>query len=968
MKSMHKITKQSLSFIMIVMMIFSLSVLSNAASGEYLTIIADKDGTIGYNESFSQSFTLNYNSQVRIFFNGYKSSYHGTYGKHKVEIKNDSGEVVYTVSGNTSYSNKEYLTDELPGGNYTLYVYCDSTSTSSEFDFCLNLSYKVLEDVPVESIALDKSTLYLCPKDKATLNVKFTPAESNGKTATWKSSNTKVATVSTTGEVTAVAKGTATITATVGDKKATCKVTVFSTEGKTKRTLVSNQQGTIEEGEVKTHKFTLKAASLIEITLRPYSYGEYEFNIKDSNKKVVYSIQDKIGYTTEYLTIPVLPKGTYTLSLTTTSDEFDYNYDIAYTVLEDVAVESLAIDKSTLYICNNDKSTLKAKFTPVESDDKKVTWKSSNTKVATVSSSGEVTGVAKGTATITATAGGKSATCKVTVFSTDGRSYKTLVSTQKGTVYEGKYKTNKFTLSTYSRIKISFTDDSYGSYELNIKDSNGKVVYTVKSKCSYADKSHTVKALPKGTYTFNLTATDYDFDYDYKISYMVLGDVAVKSVALNNSTLNLCIGSKSTLKATITPADADYNKITWKSSNTKVATVSSSGVVTGVAKGTATITATSGGKSKTCKVNVFSTDGKVYKTLVSTQNGTVYEDNYKTHKFTLNAYSRIKISFTDNSYGDYIIKIKDSNGKVVYSVSDRVAYDDQSKTTPILPKGTYAFSITAGDRYSSLVDDFRYEYKISYMTVADVTLKKVKLSSTSVTLAKGKTTTLTATPDPSYVTKKTTWSSSNTKVATVSSSGKITAKALGTATITAKIGDKKATCSVKVGSASATVIKKRSTSLASYITNISGYKNATWSTSNSSIATVDKNGKVYGKSNGTCSVYCTVNKVKYTFNITVKPAVSASVYYIKDTDIYNEISLKLVNNTNLNITYITMNINQYDNRGYKLKSPYSSFEFNDTLNANSSCYTEEYWVNDATKKATVTVKKVWFSDGTTWTP
>ena len=336
--------------------------------------------------------------------------------------------------------------------------------------------------------------------------------------------------------------------------------------------------------------------------------------------------------------------------------------------------------------------------------------------------------------------------------------------------------------------------------------------------------------------------------------------------------------------------------------------------------------------------------------------------------FTLGAYARVKINFTgydsnyyEGTYGDYKIYIQDSNGKVVYTVTSETSYDDKSHTSPVLPKGKYSLFLCAIDY------KFDYIYKISYMTVADVTLNKVKLSNTSVTLAKGKTTTITATPDPSYVTKKTTWSSSNTKVATVNSSGKITAKALGTATITAKIGDKKATCSVKVGSASATVIKKRSTSLASYITNISGYKNATWSTSNSSIATVDKNGKVYGKSNGTCSVYCTINKVKYTFNITVKPAVKATPTYLYYNDYSTEVRIDFTNNTNLDITYITMTINQYDNRGYKLTSPQKSYAINDTLKAYSSGYSQ-HKVNINTRKATCTITKVWFSDGSTWTP
>ncbi len=77
-------------------------------------------------------------------------------------------------------------------------------------------------------------------------------------------------------------------------------------------------------------------------------------------------------------------------------------------------------------------------------------------------------------------------------------------------------------------------------------------------------------------------------------------------VSLNKTSANLVVGKKITLKATLTPAKAT-TKLTWSSSNKKVATVSASGTVTGVKKGTATITVrTANGKTATCKITVIS--------------------------------------------------------------------------------------------------------------------------------------------------------------------------------------------------------------------------------------------------------------------------------------------------------------------------------------------------------------------------
>ena len=87
----------------------------------------------------------------------------------------------------------------------------------------------------------------------------------------------------------------------------------------------------------------------------------------------------------------------------------------------------------------------------------------------------------------------------------------------------------------------------------------------------------------------------------------VTGDVIYKvtGVSLSPKTLSLNPGKGGTLTATITPSNATNQNVTWKSSDTKVATVDN-GLVTAVAEGTATITVTTadGGKTATCEVTV----------------------------------------------------------------------------------------------------------------------------------------------------------------------------------------------------------------------------------------------------------------------------------------------------------------------------------------------------------------------------
>lgn len=140
------------------------------------------------------------------------------------------------------------------------------------------------------------------------------------------------------------------------------------------------------------------------------------------------------------------------------------------------------------------------------------------------------------------------------------------------------------------------------SYILKISGTKGKITWTSsKKRVATVSSKGVVKAKKKGTATITAKYGKR------KLTCKVTVKQPVTSVKLNKNSASIAVGKSVTLKATVAPTAANNKAVTWKSSNTSVAIVSSNGVVTGRKSGTATITATAkdGSKKKaSCKVTV----------------------------------------------------------------------------------------------------------------------------------------------------------------------------------------------------------------------------------------------------------------------------------------------------------------------------------------------------------------------------
>jgi len=279
-----------------------------------------------------------------------------------------------------------------------------------------------------------------------------------------------------------------------------------------------------------------------------------------------------------------------------------------------VEVDGISISDTSITLYKGSYKTLTAVVTPTGAADPAVTWSSSDTSVATVSSTGKITAVGiptdedYGTATITAQTSNSSvyATCTVKVLPA--------VLVTSLTLNTSELSMN---VGDESTLTITGTPSTATNKTINWTSSNTDVA-TVTASTSTTAK---VIAAAKGTAVIKGEATDGSGKY---VSCVVtVSNIQILNIYLNTSSLDLSEGDTATVTATIYPTNATTQTLKWTSSNTSVATVDSKGnIVAGATKGYAIITAAAtDGSGKYAECVVLSKP-KVYVTGLTINYGT----------------------------------------------------------------------------------------------------------------------------------------------------------------------------------------------------------------------------------------------------------------------------------------------------------------------------------------------------------
>ncbi|MFH6991941.1 Ig-like domain-containing protein [Flavobacterium sp. FlaQc-48] len=294
-----------------------------------------------------------------------------------------------------------------------------------------------------------------------------------------------------------------------------------------------------------------------------------------------------------------------------------------------------------------------------------------------------------------------------------------------------------------------------------------------------------VSAVSAGTTTITVKTVDGN---KTATSAITVASIPVSSVSVSPTTASLYAGNTQQLSATIAPANATNKSVTWSSSNTVVATVNSSGLVTAVSAGTANITATTQDGNKTATATI---------TVNPNTNFTVYfykPSNWGTG-IKIYYWSALPTGVLADASWPGVNMTNAGNGWYSYT------FTNITSTNLIFNDGTSQSADLSRNKTGWYMNATWYDSNPG----TGVAVTSVSLSPTSASLSVGGTQQLTPTVLPSNATNKTvSYSSNNTAVATVNSSGLITAVANGNATITVTTvdGNKTSTCAVTVSTTS----------------------------------------------------------------------------------------------------------------------------------------------------------------------
>lgn len=621
----------------------------------------------------------------------------------------------------------------------------------------LSAQTKVTVINPLKAITITGTTHSIKKGQTTQLGLTYDPADTTDSVAaTWTSSNTSVATVSKTGLVTALKDGSTTIKATVGNVSSTYDIAVKEVK---LTEIKMEEKALIHEGDTK--------ALTVEYT--PADTTDDKTVAWSSSDSTVASV-DNNG------TVTAVKPG----SAVITAKVGNYQATCAVTV--DAPLKEIVPEKAIIDMVKKQTANIAYSVVPADTTDSKdVTFTSSDETVAKVNSDGKVTAKKAGQATVTIT-GANGIKATVTVNVSEIPVNEVVLSAQDEIIEAGAKKVITATLKPENN-----TDDNQ---DVTWTTSDEKIAKVVVDK----DDSHkaTIEGIAAGSAVITATAAN-----GTKAECTVKVPKHITSITLPGA-VELTRGTSTTLNVTITPADTDDDTtVTWKSSDSDVVKVDEkTGMVYAVKAGKADVTATT-----------KAVDNATAKPFTATTTVTVKENNMTDEigkKLAFDEFDDLLIGQKDNANNYFNLSDLIKANNITDDINVEFASSD--KTVATIDNDGNVFGLKAGKTTitATVIATAGDGSKNVYTAEGELTVKAIPLNSIAFDkvikeMKLGATDTLSIIYNPQNTTdaKDVTWTSSNPSVISVEN-GKLTANAVGTADITAKVGDKTVTCTITV--------------------------------------------------------------------------------------------------------------------------------------------------------------------------
>lgn len=379
------------------------------------------------------------------------------------------------------------------------------------------------------------------------------PQNATNQEVSWSSSNTNIANVSSSGLVSIIAAGNFTITAVANDGSGVVgTMSITGTIVYLVSVLIANKPSVI--------------VNVARLTVAYFPSSTAQTGIAWSSSNINIATVSSTGVVT------VLMSGNVTITSTSTvNSNITDSFEAACSLVPVVLVNAITVSgNASIPVGGN--SQLSVAILPLTSTDQSVSWSSSNTNIATVNSSGVVTVLAPGSVTITAVANDGSAVSGA--ISITGQAVLVSGITVSGTA--------SGVVGATTQLAVSILPVNATNQGVAWSSSNTNVA-TVSA-------SGLVTMVAAGSAT--ITATAADGSGILGTLNITSNAVPVSSISLSSPETSGYVGGTIQLTAALLPANATNKNINWTTSDAAIATVSSTGLVTLIGEGSATITAT----------------------------------------------------------------------------------------------------------------------------------------------------------------------------------------------------------------------------------------------------------------------------------------------------------------------------------------------------------------------------------------